>query len=173
MPGTVTDIDVATLKQWMKEGKVLLIDVREPVEYHDENITGALLLPLSQFDTDQVPDAEGKYVVFHCARGGRSLQAAQKWTEVSNKDAYNLKGGITSWKEEGNPTNIKMDISTKILKATNLVAGAAVILLSLLTLLHPNFVLLSLVIISALIFFGTAGTDWLPFLWSHWKTPKK
>jgi rhodanese-related sulfurtransferase len=34
------EIDALTLKQWLDQGRVHLIDVREPAEYHDERIPG-------------------------------------------------------------------------------------------------------------------------------------
>ncbi|MDP5339415.1 MAG: rhodanese-like domain-containing protein, partial [Nodularia sp. (in: cyanobacteria)] len=48
-------IDALTVKGWTETEKVHLIDVREPSEYAAEHIPGAKLLPLSQFQPEQVP----------------------------------------------------------------------------------------------------------------------
>ncbi len=47
---TPPEIEVGTLKQWLDQQHVLLIDVREPAEYAEEHLSGATLFPLSQFD---------------------------------------------------------------------------------------------------------------------------
>jgi len=42
-----------------------------------ERIGGALLAPLSQFDPIDLPDPQGRLVVFTCASGVRSIKAAE------------------------------------------------------------------------------------------------
>jgi hypothetical protein len=55
--------------QVLRSGRVLLIDVREPQEYQQERIAGALLYPLSTFDNSALPRGEFPRVVFHCGSG--------------------------------------------------------------------------------------------------------
>ena len=43
----IKNIDVKTLKEWMRDGKVLLLDVREAVENKDCAIKGSVNIPLS------------------------------------------------------------------------------------------------------------------------------
>ncbi len=54
----------------LKAGEIILVDVREPGEYENERIPGALLLPLSTFDPAALPTGQGRKVVLHCAAGG-------------------------------------------------------------------------------------------------------
>ena len=92
--------DVQTL---LAEGRILLIDVREPDEYAMERIPGALLYPLSTFDAEHLPAEGQRVVVFHCAADGRSLTAA-RLRKAAGQPAAHMAGGITAWKALGLPT---------------------------------------------------------------------
>ena len=109
-PDQVTEYDPEEVKQLMDEGRILLIDVREPAEYAAERIPGALLYPLSTFDVTQLPPDESRQVVFSCAAGGRSLTAArQRMTQ--GLPAAHMAGGISGWKSVGLAT-IRVDPRT-------------------------------------------------------------
>lgn len=83
--------------------ELLLIDVREPIEYEMARIEGARLLPLSVFqEWAETLDAEAEIVVM-CHHGIRSAQvcsflAGQGFTNLSN-----LAGGIDRWSREVDP----------------------------------------------------------------------
>jgi len=109
-PDEVTELDPEEVKELLDAGKVLLIDVREPVEYHSERIPGALLYPLSTFDASQLPPDESRRVVFHCASGGRSLTAARQRL-AAGQPAAHMTGGIAEWKATGLPV-IRIDPRT-------------------------------------------------------------
>lgn len=87
----------------LAEGRILLIDVREPDEYAMERIPGALLYPLSTFDAEHLPADGQRVVVFHCAANGRSLTAA-RLCKAAGQPAAHMAGGITAWKALGLPT---------------------------------------------------------------------
>ncbi len=96
----ITELDPEEVKELLDAGKVLLVDVREPVEYHAERIPGALLYPLSTFDATQLPQDESRRLVFHCAAGGRSLTAARQRMAAGQPGAH-MAGGIAQWKAAG------------------------------------------------------------------------
>jgi rhodanese-related sulfurtransferase len=81
----------------LDEGRILLIDVREPDEYARERIPGALLYPLSTFDAAHLPADGARAVVFYCAAGGRSLTAA-RLRRSTGQPAAHMAGGIVAWK---------------------------------------------------------------------------
>ena len=81
----------------LDEGRILLIDVREPDEYARERIPGALLYPLSTFDAVHLPADGARAVVFYCAAGGRSLTAA-RLRRSTGQPAAHMAGGIVAWK---------------------------------------------------------------------------
>ena len=87
----------------LDEGRILLIDVREPDEDAQERIPGALLYPLSTFDAAHLPVDGARAVVFHCAAGGRSLTAA-RLRKATGQPAAHMAGGIAAWKALRLPT---------------------------------------------------------------------
>ena len=76
----------------------LLIDVREPAEYAQASIPGAVLVPLgSVFDGTALADLpRDQEIVVHCQVGARSLTAA-KILRGAGFDASNVDGGILAW----------------------------------------------------------------------------
>jgi rhodanese-related sulfurtransferase len=76
---------------------------RKPAEYAAERIQGALLYPLSTFDATALPADGTRRVVFHCAGGKRSLDAAEKRLAAASAHAAHMGGGIAAWKTAGLP----------------------------------------------------------------------
>jgi rhodanese-related sulfurtransferase len=101
----VNNLTVDDVAAGLREGRVLLVDVRERNETALERYPGAVIVPLSSFDPAAIPDPQGKQVVFACRSGRRSITAS-----VAAQDAgyptYNchLAGGILAWKAAGQPT---------------------------------------------------------------------
>ena len=102
-PDGVTEYDPAEVQALLEQGRVLLVDVREPMEYAAERISGALLYPLSTFDAVHLPPDGERQVVFHCAAGGRSMTAA-RMRKAAGWLAAHMAGGISEWKSQGLPT---------------------------------------------------------------------
>ena len=101
-------INVEDLKQKLSEGKVVLIDVREPAEYAEEHIENAINLPLSVIlnEIEQLNLTPDKQIVMQCRIGKRSMLACLKLqSEGYNLDLWNLEGGINAWKNTGYDTN--------------------------------------------------------------------
>lgn len=81
-----------------------LIDVREPDEYAEARVPGAVLVPLGTVP-DQVDAFRGEgpvYVI--CARGGRSMRAAEFVAE-HGVEAINVAGGTLGWIDAGHPVD--------------------------------------------------------------------
>jgi rhodanese-related sulfurtransferase len=100
----VRDLTPEQVAQGLKEGRILLVDVREPNETEVERFPGAVLVPLSAFDPATIPAPPGSEVVFACRSGRRS--AAASLAAQDQGFAYNahLAGGILAWKAAGLPT---------------------------------------------------------------------
>jgi len=91
-------IDAKTLKSWLDNDEVVLVDVREPGEYAAGNIRGATLLPLGRISKSQLPPSDGKKLVVYCRKGMRGKAACEKLlAEDASLDLYNLEGGIEAW----------------------------------------------------------------------------
>jgi rhodanese-related sulfurtransferase len=92
------NINVAELKDLMAKNEVCLIDVREVAEHSVASIPGSVLIPLSEFSSNKIPQFGDKKLVIHCRSGKRSLTACEKFLEENpNAEVYNLEGGIIAW----------------------------------------------------------------------------
>ena len=101
---TLQDADAKTVNEWLKAGRAVLIDVREPAEYAREHIEGARLVPLSAFDPAAFGAERDKIAVFHCGSGTRTKMNAALLLATGFKSIYHMQGGIAAWKEAGLPT---------------------------------------------------------------------
>jgi rhodanese-related sulfurtransferase len=88
----------------LQEGRMLLVDVREPNEVDAEAYPDAVVVPLSIFDPAAIPDPQGKQVVFACRSGRRSVTASLAAQEQGYPYNAHLAGGILAWKAAGLPT---------------------------------------------------------------------
>jgi rhodanese-related sulfurtransferase len=84
--------------------EIVLIDVREPVEFAAERIHGALNVPLSAFNPAALPDAGGRTIVLQCAGGKRSAMAVDQCRKAGQAIETHLAGGLAAWKAAGLPT---------------------------------------------------------------------
>jgi rhodanese-related sulfurtransferase len=101
----VHNLTVEEVSQGLKEGRMLLVDVREPNEIAVEAYPDAVVMPLSSFDPTALPDPQGKQVVFACRSGRRSVTASLAAQEQGYPYDSHLAGGILAWKAAGLPTN--------------------------------------------------------------------
>lgn len=101
--GTIATLEVEDVAELFAAGKIVLIDVRTPVEYAFEHIRGALLSPLATFDTRHLPDQDRKPIVFHCGSGKRSRMVAEKCLAAGHKRVMHMAGGLAAWKKAGQP----------------------------------------------------------------------
>lgn len=100
----VHDLEPADVARGVTEGKMLLVDVREPNEVEVESYPDAVVIPLSMFDPAAIPDPAGKQVVFACRSGRRSVTASLAAQEQGYRYDSHLAGGIIAWKAAGLPT---------------------------------------------------------------------
>lgn len=80
---------------------LVVLDVREQVEWDAGHIEGALHIPLSELGSrlDDVPHDQTLVV---CKVGGRSAQATA-WLAHQGRDVVNLDGGMLDWEAAGRP----------------------------------------------------------------------
>lgn len=87
----------------LKSGEVVLIDVREPTEFANQRIHGALLHPLSTFEPKAIPADGSRRVIFQCGSGKRSRAALEAFMSATGAEAAHMAGGIGAWCEAGLP----------------------------------------------------------------------
>lgn len=99
---TFENVDLASLKQGLADGLLLIVDVREPHEYASGHIPGSLLMPLSDFDPAALPREAGKQVILTCQAGVRSLKALGLAAEAGRSDIHaHFGGGFAAWRAAG------------------------------------------------------------------------
>jgi rhodanese-related sulfurtransferase len=99
---TEFDLPPQRVKEIIDAGEAELIDVREPYEWEAGRIAGAKHIELERLAgrADELP--KDKPVIFQCRVGRRSALATDAFRAVGY-DAYNMRGGILAWAEEGLP----------------------------------------------------------------------
>src|ERR1700676_3664511 len=100
----VHDLTPQEVSKGMAEGRYLLVDVREPNEVAAEAYPGAVVVPVSTFDPQDIPDPQGKQVVFACRSGKRSVTASLAAQAAGLGYEQHLAGGMLAWKASGLPT---------------------------------------------------------------------
>lgn len=106
----IQEMTVQELKQLLDTGTkdFVLVDVRNPNEYEIAKIPGAVLVPLPDIEqglgVEKVKQLmNGHRLIAHCKMGGRSAKALGILKE-SGIEGINVKGGITAWSREIDPS---------------------------------------------------------------------
>jgi adenylyltransferase/sulfurtransferase len=107
----IPEMTVGELKQLIDSGAddFVLIDVRNPNEYEIAKIPGSVLIPLPDLEkggeaVEKVKElANGHKLIAHCKMGGRSAKALGILKEAGI-EGINVKGGITAWSKEVDPS---------------------------------------------------------------------
>ena len=100
----VHDLPPQDVSQGIDEGRYLLVDVREPNEVAVEAYPSGVVVPLSTFDPENIPDPQGKQIVFACRSGKRSVTASMAAQAAGLPYDKHLAGGMLGWKQAGLPT---------------------------------------------------------------------
>ncbi|MFL6208033.1 MAG: molybdopterin-synthase adenylyltransferase MoeB [Pyrinomonadaceae bacterium] len=100
------EITATELKQRLDSGDDLqIIDVREPHEYEIARLEQAKLIPLGQVVGRMSEIDPQRETVVHCKMGGRSAKAIEALQRAGFAGRLvNLKGGITAWSNEVDPS---------------------------------------------------------------------
>lgn len=94
------EIDIDGLKRELDDDGTTLIDVREPAEYAEAHVPGAVLIPMGQLPSrlEEVPRDRTVYVI--CRSGNRS-GAMGPLLDAHGFDSVNVLGGTAAWVQAG------------------------------------------------------------------------
>jgi molybdopterin/thiamine biosynthesis adenylyltransferase/rhodanese-related sulfurtransferase len=110
----IDEIPVAEARERLAgDAPILMLDVRDPEEWQEGHIPGAVHLPRTYFESrveSIAPDKEGEIVVY-CAGGSRSAFVTKTMGELGYTNAVNLAGGYTDWKRSGYETTLPRTLS--------------------------------------------------------------
>ncbi len=97
------EVDLAGAGAAYDQGAATFVDVREPEEWGEGHIPGALHIPLGDLErrSGEVP-ADGPIITV-CRSGWRSLDAVDILTAAGRPDVKSLAGGMIDWAKSGRP----------------------------------------------------------------------
>ncbi|MFM8553200.1 MAG: molybdopterin-synthase adenylyltransferase MoeB [Acidimicrobiales bacterium] len=101
--GQITEITPADAEARIAAANVLVLDVREPDEYDQGALPGALHIPRGHLEAQiegKATDRDQEIVVY-CAGGVRSAFAAKTLQELGYTNVFSMAGGFGKWKDEG------------------------------------------------------------------------
>jgi molybdopterin/thiamine biosynthesis adenylyltransferase/rhodanese-related sulfurtransferase len=111
----IREVDTATADELRKQPRAIVLDVREPDEYEQGAIPGALHIARGNLESQiesKVNDRTTPLIV-HCAGGTRSAFAAKTLEALGYTDVVSVAGGFNKWKDEGRewstPRNLTPD----------------------------------------------------------------
>ncbi len=106
----VQEISAKELNTRLERGDdVVVLDVREPLEFELCRIPGSKLIPLGELPARMSELDSASEMVVHCRTGVRSAQAIAflKQAGFSGARMWNLKGGIHAWADDVDPSLAK------------------------------------------------------------------
>jgi adenylyltransferase/sulfurtransferase len=102
----MAEMTATELKQRLDKGDdIQIIDVREPDEYQFARLPNSIHIPLGQIVNRMSEIDPARETVVHCKAGGRSARAIEALKRAGfTGQLTNLKGGITAWSNEVDPS---------------------------------------------------------------------
>jgi sulfur-carrier protein adenylyltransferase/sulfurtransferase len=101
----IREVDTAEADELRRRPGAVVLDVREPDEYEQGAIPGAVHIPRGTLEStveNRITDKSAP-VIIHCASGVRSAFAAKTLTDLGYQDVVSVRGGFNTWKDEGRP----------------------------------------------------------------------
>ena len=101
----VKEVGTLNVTQLMNHENAVLLDLREPAEFKDGKLPGAMHIPMSQLAQrgGELAKLTSRPVVTYCALGRRSPAAAGTLAKLGFANIYSLRGGVKAWKDAGLP----------------------------------------------------------------------
>lgn len=97
-PGNITATELK--KKFSRKDEFILLDVREPHEFDQGHIPGAVLMPVGRLADNLQHFNRHCEIIVYCRTGGRSSRAAEVLRKAGFKNVTNLTGGILAWEKE-------------------------------------------------------------------------
>lgn len=97
------EVTVDDVLRMLHEHPVQIVDVREPDEWAEGHIPGAIHIPLGEIAARQSELQRGVPIVTVCRSGRRSLMAGDELLKAGFTDVSSLAGGMIAWSEAGQP----------------------------------------------------------------------
>jgi rhodanese-related sulfurtransferase len=91
--------------QLINQGKAVIVDVREPVEFAAGHLRDAKNIPLKELSqrVGELEKFKSRTAILVCQTGVRSSQAAGQLKNAGFAEVYSLEGGLEAWQAQGLP----------------------------------------------------------------------
>jgi rhodanese-related sulfurtransferase len=99
----IPEVGVDALGGLLDDGAVLF-DVRQPDEFAEVRVPGAVLVPLGEVP-DRIAEFSDRGTVYVICRSGNRSGQAVGFLRGRGIDAINVAGGTMAWVESGAPTD--------------------------------------------------------------------
>ena len=97
-----SDYTPQQVAEFLQEGDIQLIDIRQPEERDAGRIAGDRFIELAQLAAQVETIERERPVVFYCRTGSRSAMATEAF-RGAGFDAHNMAGGLLEWRAAGLP----------------------------------------------------------------------
>lgn len=100
-----TNVSASKADTMFNEGGVIFLDVREPAEFNQGHIPGAINIPMHQVEQQIAQKALDKSapILIYCRSGRRSSLVTATLIKKGYTHLMNLDGGIKAWSKAGYP----------------------------------------------------------------------
>lgn len=99
----ITEVDPAAMSASMQAGGVVVVDVREPDEFAQGHVEGAVNIPrgVAEMGVPRLAPDPATRIIFYCAGGGRSALVADNLRQMGYANVSSLAGGFQTWARSG------------------------------------------------------------------------
>ena len=151
-----TRISPRELAEQLANGRISVIDVREPIEFASGHIAGSLNVPLSRLTEAELPPGPLALV---CQSGNRSQQGCQRLRhQAGHPRLLDLDGGIPAWQRAGLPLQRQRHAPLPLMQQVQIAAGSLILLgLTLSQTVAPAWIALTWFVGAGLTFAGLTG----------------
>ncbi|BDG74845.1 rhodanese-like domain-containing protein [Roseomonas fluvialis] len=156
---TLPTISAARACAMLRDGGALLVDVREADERARSHVPGSAHLPLSRPQDAALVVGDGRPVIFHCASGARTAQAAARLAaHAGDGGAFIVEGGIDALRRAGVAVAEDRRAPLPLMRQVQIAAGSLVLAGVLMgALVAPGFYGIAGFVGAGLVFAGVSG----------------
>jgi molybdopterin/thiamine biosynthesis adenylyltransferase/rhodanese-related sulfurtransferase len=111
----IREVDTATADEARRSPRTVVLDVREPDEYDQGALPGAIHIPRGHLESQVEARIADKLtpVVIYCAGGVRSAFAAKTMQDLGYGDVVSMVGGFGRWKDEGRDWKVPVTLTAE------------------------------------------------------------
>jgi rhodanese-related sulfurtransferase len=144
--------------QLLKQGRAILVDIREPDEFARRRAKGAVSRPVAAIDAASLSGLPDRTVIYTCRSGMRTAAHHDRLAAAGGEGACVLEGGLDAWTAAGLPVDEDRAAPLEIMRQVQIGAGVLVLIGVVLSLaVSPWFLAISALVGAGLTLAGVTG----------------